>query len=76
MIKDLFATKTEAADLLNVDVATVGRWIRSGKLTAEKVGNVVLIKREDLSGLTRSPWGRKSKVRGPKAQPETFGSIE
>lgn len=41
MIKDLFATKNEAAILLNVDVATIWRWIHSGKLTAEKVGNVV-----------------------------------
>ena len=63
MIKDVFATKAEAAALLNVDVATIWRWIQSGKLSAEKVGNVVLIKRTDLSGIYRSNVGRKSKIR-------------
>ena len=62
MITEKFATKSEAARLLGVNATTIWRWIRSGKLAAEKVGNVVLISREELTEITKSSAGRKAKT--------------
>ena len=61
MIADQYATKKEAAQLLGVSQVTVWHWITNGKLSAERIGREVLIKRSDLVGITRSSKGRKSK---------------
>ncbi len=44
-IAEHFYTLTEAADYLRVERHTVWRWIRSGKIKAQKVGGVVFIER-------------------------------
>ena len=61
MITDHYVTKSQAARLLGVNSLTIWRWIRAGKLPAEKVGREVLIRRDDLTGLTKSQRGRKPK---------------
>lgn len=61
MILDSYCTRREAAQILGVSTLTIWRWLRSGKLSAEKVGREVLIKRVDLSSTTRSNAGRKPK---------------
>ena len=50
-INDLFYTQNEAANRLNVDRTTVWRWIRAGKLEAQKVGGAVLIEKEVVEAL-------------------------
>jgi excisionase family DNA binding protein len=44
-IKEVFYTLQEAADLLGVDRNTVWRWIKKGKLHAQKAGGVVFIEK-------------------------------
>ena len=61
MISDHYVRKAEAARRLGVDRLTIWHWIKAGKLPAEKVGREVLIKVDDLSGITRSKRGRKSR---------------
>lgn len=63
VIIDEYATKAEAASIIGVDVATIGKWMVQGKLTFEKVGREILIRREQLAHTTRSTSGRKSRVR-------------
>ena len=63
MISDEYATKGEAAAIIGVDVATIGKWIAQGRLPSEKVGREVLIRREYLAECIRSTRGRKSRVR-------------
>ncbi len=52
MLVDEYATKAEAARLLGVDRLTIYRWIKSGKLKAERIGREVLIRRSDLSRMS------------------------
>lgn len=59
MLKDHYVNQSQAAEKLGVDRRTINRWIRSGKLEAERIGNEVLIKRIDLVGVKRSVRGRK-----------------
>ena len=61
MLTDIYVTKAQAAAILNVDSLTIWRWVKDGKLNAEKVGREVLIRREDLSTVTRSNRGRRAK---------------
>ena len=61
MITENYVTKAEAATLLNVNRLTIWRWVRDGKLQAEKVGRELLIRRDDLTTMTKSPAGRKPK---------------
>jgi excisionase family DNA binding protein len=47
-IKDNYFTLSEAANELNVTRQTVFRWIKSGKITAEKVGRETLIEKTEV----------------------------
>jgi excisionase family DNA binding protein len=42
-ISDFFYTETEAAKFLGVSRITIWRWIKQGKLDAQRVGGVVFI---------------------------------
>lgn len=42
-IADYFFTETQAAGLLGVSRITIYRWIKSGRLNIQRVGNVVFI---------------------------------
>jgi excisionase family DNA binding protein len=46
-------TVPEAARRVGRDPETVRRWIRSGKLTSQKVGTQYLVDEADLDGLVR-----------------------
>lgn len=59
MISDHYVTKAEAARKLGVNRLTIWRWIKAGRLPAEKVGREVLIKLDDLSQVTKPKRGRK-----------------
>ena len=61
MISGNYVTKAQAAAMLNVNRLTIWRWVKTGKLKAEKVGRELLIKRDDLSQLTKNKTGRKVK---------------
>jgi len=61
MIADQYATKAEAARLLGVSSPTIWRWVKIGKLTAERIGREVLIPREELTTVSKDPRGRKPK---------------
>lgn len=50
-IADMFCTLTEAARCLRVERHTVWRWIRAGKMPAQKVGGVVFIERELIDSM-------------------------
>ncbi len=45
MISEKFYTLTEAAERLQVERHTIWRWVRSGKLAAQKAGGVVFIEK-------------------------------
>lgn len=62
MLKDHDVNQTQAAEKLGVDRRTINRWIRAGKLEAQRIGNEVLIRRDHLDGIERSPRGRKGPV--------------
>ncbi len=46
-----FLTVQDAADILKVSKAVVYRWIKSGELTAVKIGGTVRISRRQLEKL-------------------------
>ena len=54
MITGTFYTLGEAANKLGKHRNTVARWIRDGKLPATQLGNVVLIRGEDLEHLEKN----------------------
>ena len=45
-------TRAQAAELLNVSVRTIDRYIRSGKLSSHKVNRDIWLKKADVVGLT------------------------
>jgi excisionase family DNA binding protein len=45
---DVYVTIGQAAGLLRVNRATIGRWVRRGKLRGQKMGLVTLIPKEDI----------------------------
>ena len=53
-----YVTQNEAAVLKDVEYHTIMRWIRQGKLSADKIGGVVLIRRTDLTQIVKSNRGR------------------
>ncbi len=61
------STQSEAADLLNVDRRTVYRWIKNGKLQAERVGGAVLINRVAIKSVHRNRRGRRPNPAGGAA---------
>lgn len=50
-IAEVFYTLSEAAERLSVERHTVWRWIRAGRLEAQKVGGTVLIERAAVEAL-------------------------
>ena len=50
-----FLTAEEIAKTLKVNIMTVYRWIKSGKLTAFKAGKQYRIKKEDLDNFIIKP---------------------
>jgi excisionase family DNA binding protein len=64
ILSDIYVTTAKAAILLNVSPVTIWRWVNEGKLKAEKVGRELLVKKSDLSGVTKSRAGRKPKRGG------------
>ena len=51
MISGTFYTKTEVAQILGKDSKTIWRWLRGGKIQGQRVGNLVLIKEEEVKRL-------------------------
>ena len=52
-VADHFYILREAAERIGVERHTVWRWIRDGKLQAQKVGGVVLIEKRTVEQLAR-----------------------
>lgn len=50
-IAEHFYTLTQAAARLGVERHTVWRWIKAGKLTAQKAGGVVFIEQAAVDGM-------------------------
>ena len=50
-IKDKYLTISDAAKELGVTRQTISRWIRSGNVSAEKVGREMLIEKDELGRL-------------------------
>lgn len=55
-LKDKYLTISEASKELTVTRQTISRWIKDGKLPAEKIGRETLIEKQDLDII------RKAKV--------------
>ena len=53
MITGTFYTLGEVASKLQKHRNTVARWIKEGKLPATQLGNVVLIRQEDVQQVER-----------------------
>lgn len=52
-IRDHFFTTVGAATEIGVERHTIDRWIKSGKLEAQKVGTVVFIEKSAIKELKR-----------------------
>ena len=51
LISGTFYTLTEVAHLLEKDRHTIARWLKQGKISGERVGNMVLIGKEEVDKL-------------------------
>jgi excisionase family DNA binding protein len=51
MISGTFVSLGEAAIILGRNRNTIARWIRTGKIKGERIGNLVLIRQEELERL-------------------------
>ena len=60
MIRDQVYTLTEAAQVIGVNRLTIRMWLKRGLLTAERLGGVALIPRDDVHRLKakRAETGR------------------
>lgn len=45
---DVLLTRTEASELLKVNITTLWNWTKSGKITAYGIGNRVYYKKQEL----------------------------
>lgn len=54
MLSDRYATKREAARLLGVNLVTIWRWAKDGKIRGEKLGQELLIPRKELARLVKA----------------------
>ena len=52
-ITDQFYTMNQASARLQVERHTIARWIKDGRLEAQKAGGVVFIEREAVDALYR-----------------------
>ena len=48
-MKEKFLTAQEVADLLKVNIMTIYRYIKAGKIEAYKIGKVFRIKKKEIS---------------------------
>lgn len=48
-----FVTREEAAAILRVSAVTMGRWLRSGRVRARRVGNAWRIERKEIERVKR-----------------------
>jgi len=48
MLSDKYFTITQAAQYTGFTRQTISRWVKMGKLTSEKVGREVLIKKDEV----------------------------
>jgi excisionase family DNA binding protein len=62
-LSELFVSITQAASLSHVNRVTITRWIKTGKLTGERIGLTTLIPRQDVLTLIKQ---RESKTFGAK----------
>ena len=51
MISGTFYTQGEVAEMFGKDRHTIARWIETGRLAAVRLGNVVLIRHEEIDRL-------------------------
>ncbi len=79
--KQLFSLK-EVADLLNVDRVTVYRWVKSGKVKAERVGGSFVVSAENLPhhllgelSEERKVWIRDAVAQALQEYGETFRAL-
>lgn len=50
-LRDFYLTTGQAAAVLQVNRLTVQRWVKSGKLWGEPVGQVTLLRRDEVQNL-------------------------
>ena len=55
-----YVTTGQAAVLLQVSRLTVWRWVKSGKLSGEQVGKIILIPRAEVEELALERQARES----------------
>ena len=53
MLSDRYITITEAALLLSVNRVTIRRWVKQGRLRAERIGKIKLTLRADILAIAR-----------------------
>lgn len=61
-VKEKLITVREAATEYGRNMETVRRWIWSGKLPAQKLGNQLFIKRSDLQALHKNSQPEQQKI--------------
>lgn len=67
-ISDFFYTETEAAKTLAVNRITIWRWIKDGRLNAQRVGGVVFIPKDEVKLVKK-----ERKVNGHNAGKTSMG---
>lgn len=70
-LSELFVSITQAASLSHVNRVTITRWIKTGKLTGERIGLTTLIPRQDVLTLIKQreskTFGASRRLLGQKA---------
>ena len=61
-IHSTFCTLADAAVDLGVERHTISRWVKSGKLESQKIGDIVLIERTVVGKLKSTMRGRTRKT--------------
>ena len=59
-LQSLYVTTGQAADLLHVSRVMVWKWVKSGKLSGERVGRITLIPRAEVEELALERQARES----------------
>lgn len=57
---DEYMSTTAAAQLADVAVVTIRRWVKIGKLPEHRAGRLVRVRRADLERLLREPYANDS----------------
>lgn len=65
--RDEYLSTGAAAKFASVSPGTLRRWIKEGRLTGQKAGRVVRIRRADLEALLRSSGDRPRNDDSPEA---------